>query len=341
MSPRRRFARAFLAGLYLAIASVVPAASLAQDLTFIRIGTGSTGGTYFPIGGLIASAISNPPGSRACADGGSCGVPGMIAVTQSTQGSVENVRAIAAGELDMALSQADVAFNAHFGIGVFMGDKNLSKVRAVANLYPEEVHIVVRGDSGIESVAGLKRKRVSLGEKASGTLVVARLVLSAYGLSERSVKAVYEKVGTSGDMLVGGELDAYFMVGGHPINAIIDAAEATAIKLLPISGEEARQIAIDHPFFAPTEIPAGAYKGVAETPTIGVGAQWVVSADLDVDLVYGATKALWHANNRRLLDGGHPNGRRIRLETALDGIAIPFHPGAERFYREAGLIPPK
>lgn len=199
----------------------------------------------------------------------------------------------------------------------------------------------MRRDSGIESVAGLKGKRVSLGEKASGILVVARLVLAAFGLSERRVKAVYEKVGTSGDLLVAGELDAYFMVGGHPINAIVDTAEATAIKLLPIDGAAARKIATDHPFFAATAIPAGAYTGVVETPTIGVGAQWVVSADLDDDLVYGATRALWHANNRPLLDSGNPNGRRIRLETALDGIAIPFHPGAERFYREVGLIPPK
>jgi len=192
MSSRRRLVLGYVLGVLLAIASVATTGVRAQDLTFVRIGTGSTGGTYFPIGGLIASAISNPPGSRACAEGGSCGVPGVIAVTQSTQGSVENVRAVAAGELDMALSQADVAFHAHFGNGVFAGDKRLPNLRAVANLYPEEVHIVVRSDSGIQSVTGLKGKRVSLGEKASGTLVVARLVLAAYGLNERNLKAVYE-----------------------------------------------------------------------------------------------------------------------------------------------------
>jgi len=104
MIPRRRSALDFLAGVLFAIAGAISSEAPAQDLTFLRIGTGSTGGTYFPIGGLIASAISNPPGSRACADGGSCGVPGVIAVTQSTQGSVQNVRAVAAGDLDMTLS---------------------------------------------------------------------------------------------------------------------------------------------------------------------------------------------------------------------------------------------
>ncbi len=164
---RRRASRRRLAGmaaaLLLALSLVPPVA--AQETKFLRIGTGAIGGTYFPVGGLIANAISSPPGSRSCEAGGSCGVPGLIAVTQSTQGSVENVIAVGGGELETALTQADIAYFAYFGKGVLAKRGRLSNLRAIANLFPEMVHLVVRRESGIWEVAGLKGKRVNLGER--------------------------------------------------------------------------------------------------------------------------------------------------------------------------------
>ena len=132
--------------LLVAMAVAGPAQAQTQDkgLKFFRIGTGSTSGVYFPIGGLIASAISNPPGSRQCDRGGSCGVPGLISVAQATMGSVDNVQAIATGALESGLAQADVATWAYNGTGIFKGKKPVTNLRAIANLYPESIHVVVR-----------------------------------------------------------------------------------------------------------------------------------------------------------------------------------------------------
>ncbi len=315
------------------------AAAADQEVRFFRIGTGNTGGSYFPVGGLIANAISNPPGSLACASGGSCGVPGLIATAVATQGSVENVKAVADGVLDMAMSQANVAYDAYAGEGPFAEQGQRPNLRAVANLFPEAVHLVVRDDSGIESAADLKGRRVSLGEPGSGTRVIADIVMAAYGLKESDVKAFSEQVGTAGDMLVADELDAYFMVSGYPMNAVAQTAESVPVRLVQILGPEADAIRKTYPFIGTDVVPEGTYAGVGDTVTLKMGAVLVVSASASDDLIYGITQALWHQNNRQLLDTGHPLGKRIELHKALDGIAIPLHPAAERFYREVGLTP--
>jgi uncharacterized protein len=328
----RSFLLAIVVTLSLLAGGVV--AALAQDMRFFRIGTGGTGGTYFPIGSLIASVISRPPGSRDCEVGGSCGVPGLIAAAVSTQGSVENVRAIAAGTLDMALSQADVAFYAYLGENAFAGEPPMKGLRSVANLYPELVHLVAHPDAEIRSVKDLRGKRVSLGEQASGTLVVARAILEGYGLSEGDVVASFDKIGRASDRMIAGEIDAFFMVGGYPLGAVVQAAEGGDIELVPIAGAEADLIMEQHVFFTAAVIPADVYRGVEETPTVSIGAHLIVPAALDEDLVYQITQALWHPSNRKVLDSGLPEGARISLGSALDGIAVPLHPGAARYYKE-------
>ncbi len=208
----------------------------AQDINFFRIGTGAIGGTYFAIGGMLASAISNPPGSRPCDQGGACGVPGLVAVAQSTQGSVENVEAIADGRIESALVQADVAYWAYHGTGMFRDRGALSNLRAVANLFPSTIHIVVRRDSFIGGVSDLGGRRVSLGEEGSGTLVDARTILAGYGISEAVIEPFYLRPGPASDRLFDGDIDAFFMVGGVPVGTIVDLAARLPIRLLPITG---------------------------------------------------------------------------------------------------------
>jgi TRAP transporter TAXI family solute receptor len=309
----------------------------AQEITFFRIGTGGVTGTYYPIGGLIADIISNPPGARPCDKGGSCGVPGLVAIAQSSNGSVANVSAIETGALESGFVQSDVAYWAHTGTGIFEEEGPSENLRAITNLYPESIQIVARKDVGIKTVRDLEGKRVSLDEPGSGTLVDARIILEAHGLTEEDLQAEYLKATTAISMMLEGELDAYFIVAGYPTASVIEQCDV-GCELVPIDGPEVEALLQKYRFFSRDVIPSGTYKGVGEIRTISVGAQWVVSAEVDEDLVYGITEALWHDTARTLLDTGHEKAKAITLATALEGIAIPLHPGAERFYREAGLI---
>ncbi|MEX0758296.1 MAG: TAXI family TRAP transporter solute-binding subunit [Tistlia sp.] len=342
--------RQFLSGLALAplaagalgsgLAAGWPAARAQDSPIFFRIGTGSTAGTYFPVGGLIASAISHPPGSRPCDSGGSCGVPGLIAVVQSTEGSVYNVQAVAKGQLESALSQADVAYWAYHGEGPFAEQPPLSNLRAIANLYPESVQLVASVASGVRSVADLADKRVSIDLDGSGTQIDAKLILKAWGLTPEDLDVRTVSANEAVEQLREGELDAFFYVAGTPTTAIEALARDTSIRLVPIDGEPAERLLEDYPFFARGFIAAGLYRSVPSTVTLSVGAQWICSAEIDEALIYEVTTALWHENTRRLLDAGHQKGRLIAYGTALNSLGIPLHRGALRYYRERRVIVP-
>jgi uncharacterized protein len=324
-----------LGGLGTALAA---SPTLAQDITFFRIATGGTAGTYFPIGGLIANAISNPPGSRTCADGGSCGVPGVVATAVASNGSVANVSAIASGAAQSGFTQSDVAYWAFNASGIYEGRPKVDVLRAIANLYPESFHLVARKGAGIKTIKDLKGKRISLDEPGSGTLVDARLILAAYGLTEKDMKAEYLKSQQAADKLKDNALDAFFSVSGWPLGAIAELAATTGIDLVPIDGPEAENLVKAYSFFATDEIPDGAYKGVNGVKTVSVNAIWATSSKQPEPLIYGITAALWNPSTRRLLDSGHAKGRVIKLETATQGLGIPLHAGAEKFYKEKGLI---
>lgn len=310
-----------------------------DDIRFFTIGTGASSSTYYLTGALLASAISNPPGSRPCDQGGSCGVPGLIAVAQTTQGSVQNMRRIGAGSLDSGLGRANIANWAYNGTWVFEGETRIDNLRAIAALFPDQLHIVVRADSGIESIADLKGKRVSLGEQESGTRFEALLILRYYGMTADDLEPVYTTPGQAADLLEVGVIDAFFVIASAPVAAIAELARRVEIDLLPIEEATAIEIVGDHDFFSTAAIPTGAYEDVPTTVTLGVGTIWTTSANMDAELIYGITRALWHERNRELIDKGHPNGMFIHQSLALDGLTIPLHPGAERYYRENGLLP--
>ena len=211
-------------------------------------------------------------------------------------------------------------------------------MRSIANLFPESIHVVVRRDISLRGVGDLRGKRISVDRVGSGTRVDALLILKAYGLSPDNTKVISVSARDAADMLRAGELDAFFFVAGTPASVITDLAGESQVNLLPVDGPEAEKLTQAVPFFAPITIPSGTYFNVGVTESLSVGAQWLVSADLPEETVYGVTGALWHENARRLLDSGHPKAALIRLETALDGLGAPLHAGAERYYREIGLI---
>ncbi|MEP3437812.1 MAG: TAXI family TRAP transporter solute-binding subunit [Hoeflea sp.] len=310
----------------------------AQDVTYFSIGTAGIGGTYFPLASAIASSISNPPGSRGCDEGGSCGVPDLVAVAQFSHGSIANVSAITSGTLSSGFSQSDVAYWAYSGTGTFEGQEPMRDLRVIAALYAEHIHLVASKASGIKSVADLRGKRVSLDEPESGTYADAALILEAFGVSATDLVAVNLKPGPASDAIRNGELDALFFVGGYPAQTLAELASSADVVLIPVSGPEVDAMLIEYSFFSKDTIPDGVYQGVAGVDTVAVGAQWLTSIKQDDGLIYDITKALWNANTRKLLDVGHAKGKSVTTQSALNGIGIPLHPGAEKYYREAGLI---
>lgn len=305
------------------------------DVQFFRIGTGPTTGVYFPAGALIASVVSNPPGSRPCERGGSCGVPGIIAVAQATQDSVERLGLLADHRIESALVQSEVASLAYAGKGPFNRGR-LGNLRAIATLYPEYWHVVVRGDVSIRSFAALKGKRVGIDLDGSGARIMNQAVLPQLGLKSSDIIGQAMSVSAAADQMRLRRLDAFTYVSGVPVESIQRLADDMPISLLSVPSAVMQRLIKSNAGLSSAEIPAGVYRGVPVTVTIATSALWLVSAEADSALVYALARALWHQNNRRLLDGGHPVGRSMRLETALSGLTIPLHPGAERYYREMG-----
>jgi len=338
----KRFSRRWIlrAGISAFTAALIlPVRGHAQDVRYFRIGTGESGGSLFILGGVIASAVSNPPGSRSCDDGGNCGVPGLIALAQTTDGSVENVTEIAGGQLDSGLCQADVAYWAYAGKDIFDKGGPVATLRALANLYEESVHVVVHRGSKIKTVGDLKSARVNLGTKNSGNLLTARLVLKTFGLSEKKLKPDYSDLATATAKFTAGDLDALIVLGEVPMPSIVELASKTPITLLPVSGDKVAQLRIGNDFLSVDIIPADAYAGGAVTSTVGIGILWLVSSELDEQLAYDLTKALWNKANRKLLDETGALGRQVKPGAALQAVPVPIHPGAQRYYSELEMQP--
>ena len=326
----------------LALAGALAAGSAtAQEMQFFRIGTGSAGGTYFPIGGIIANAISNPPGSRPCDKGGNCGVPGLVAIAQSTNASAHNVTAIQAGQMEAGLSGAATLHFAYHGVGKFEGEAK-PDLRIIANLFPEDMHLVLPKGASLAGLADLKGKRVGIAQAGSGTQIAVELILDDHGVNRDNIDEAELNNSQSAERLADGQLDAYFYAAGTPVAAMIQLDSTKGMELYSFTPEEIAQATKTVPYYIPSVISAGTYPGVGyDVNTVAVSGILVTHAGQSEDLIYGITKALWSKTARRLLDNGHAKGKAITLETALDGvdgIGVPLHPGAERFYKEAGLL---
>src|SRR5579864_2891376 len=319
-------------------ATLLGAAALAEEPRFFRIGTAATGGSFFEVGGLVASVISSPADGPSCDRGGSCGVRGLVAVAQATPGSLENLRLIDSGQLESGFAQADLAGWAYAGVNAFAKAGPLRRLRVIASLFPEAAHLVVRAESPIHSLTDLKGKTVSLGEVGSGTAADAGVLLAAAGLGEKALTRKNLRPGPAAEELKAGTLDAMFLVGGYPVPAIRELAASVPVRLVPIEGKFVDALRKDFSFYRLTNIPAGSYPGIdTDTMSLGFSALWVVNADVDSDLVYAITQALWNPATGKLLADLNPIGSHIRLFRALDGLSVPLHPGAARYYRELGM----
>ncbi len=305
---------------------------------FFRIGTASTGGSFFEIGGVIAGAISGPVAGVTCGPSGGCGVPGLVAVAQATQGSMENLRLVNGKQLESGFAQADLAAMAYGGTGAFAEEGPMPQLRVVASLFQEALHIVVRADSSIRSIDELAGKVVAVGEAGSGTAVNAKVLLTAAGFAENDVIRKNLRPSRAAEEMKAGTVDALIIAGSYPVPAIQELAAAMPIRLVPITGAVATVLEQEFSFYSPATIPAGSYRNVdTDTRSIGFYALWIVGADSDAGLIYDITRSLWSEGAAKLFAASDPIGKQIRVADALKGVSLPLHPGAERYYREKGF----
>jgi TRAP transporter TAXI family solute receptor len=312
----------------------------AEALHYLQIGTGPPGETHFQLGALISSAISSPPGLRTCGKGGSCGVPGLISMASASKGSVFNVQEIAAHRLDAAVVQADIALMAYQGKGPFDGQP-IRSLRSIARIGSDLLQVVVRQGGRIKTLRDLKGKRVSLGEKGSGTLVHARMLLAALGLSEADLKIETMRSVEAADAMAAGKLDAFIVFDAAPCPAVAELAGTMPIALLPLDKSVVEVLRKADPLLHDDEVPQGSYTGQDNAlDTVSVAVSLVASDRLSDDLAEGITGSLWSPSTQQLLrDGGVVPGRDpATLGTALNGLALPLHPGAAKFYVSKGAI---
>ncbi len=331
--------RSLLQGIAaLSALAALPARARAQAtdqspiLTYFRIGAGVAGSTLYDLAGLVAGAISNPPGSRDCDKGGSCGVPNLIGLAQTTAGSVENLRDLRDGTLESGLVQADSADFALKGVDPFKEAGADADLRAIAVVGSLMLHVIVPKDSPAKSVADLKGKKINLGLKEGGTAVTARLVLSSYGLGDKKYKASFDDFKTAAGNLENGKLDAMMSVDGIGSDDIKELARRVDIALLPVEGQPVVKLLKDAAYITAQTIPGDAYRNIASTPSIAIPTLWAVSAKLDAQLAFDLTKSIWHDAQQQAAAGNPADALRLRL--APNGVTLPLHPGAQKFYDE-------
>jgi len=329
---RRR--RAWLWALALAALAMIGGPLAADEARYLRVGTGPPGETHFQIGNLLASAISAPPGLPPCARGGSCGVPGLIAGASATTGSVYNVEAIADGRMDAALVQADVPFWAATGAPPFQG-KPITSLRAVANIGADMMHIVVWRDGPIHALRDLRGRRIAVGENGSGTQLHARQLLTALGIKDHELKLEPMRAEVAGDAMLEGKLDAFFIMDAVPAPSVEALSRSRPIRLLGVTGPAADKLRRADPLLFPSRVDAGSYAGVdTDAPTLAIGVTLVVASSLPEDLVFALTQALWQPATLNLLNTNFHSGPPITVASALAGLGLPLHPGAQRFYSD-------
>ncbi len=290
---------------------------------FVSIASGWVVGVYFPLAGAI-SRIAHEK------------LPDIKITVESSGASVANAKLIATGDADLAILQNDIAFYALQGTKPIF-DKAVPNIRGVAALYPEHCQIHARVDAKIASVKDLKGKRVAVGPLGSGTEQNAIQILDAYGLKFEDLGKVERlSAAESADYLKDGRIDAAFYTTGVGASAIVDPAMMIPTMIVPIDGAEADALVKKYPFYAKDKVPGGIYKGIdKDVPTVAVLAILVAKAELEEDIVYRITKAMWENISR--IETAHAKGKEVKLEKALIGLPIPLHPGADKFYKEKGM----
>jgi TRAP transporter TAXI family solute receptor len=302
--------------------ALVALPSLAAE-TSINVLTGGTGGAYYALGVALANVIGKT-------------MPGVKTSVQATKGSVENLDLLEAGHGEIAFALGDLLSDAWKG-HVDAGFKApLKKLRGIAAIYPSYIQIAARADTGIKSIADLKGKRVSVGTPKSDTELNAHAILAAAGLTYKDLgKVEYLPLGQSVELMKNRQLDVMLQSAGLGVAALRDLATSVDIAIVPIPLDIIKKA--HDPAFLPATIPANTYRGqTADVPAAAVQNYLVTQDGVSNEIVYVMTKALW--TNLDQLTAAHSAAKAIDPKRALEGMPVPLHPGAAKYYREVGIL---
>jgi TRAP transporter TAXI family solute receptor len=314
-----RIARA-LASAVVAVSLAAPAFATEQ---FVNVLTGGTSGVYYPLGVAYAAAIGKA-------------MPGVKTSVQATKASVENLNLLQAGRGEVAFTLGDSLSDAYKGNEEAGFKTPLKKLRGIAAIYPNYVQIVARADAGIKTIADLKGKKISVGAPKSGTELNARAILGAAGITYKDfAKVEYLPFGESVELMKNRQLDATLQSAGLGVASLRDLAASVDIVVVAIPPDVVKKV--NDPAYQPATIPADTYKGQnADVPAVAIRNYLATSDAVSNDLAYGMTKALW--TNLDTLVAAHAAAKAIELKHALEGMPVPLHPGAEKYYKEVGLL---
>lgn len=308
-------------------ASLTSGAAIAQQRVFFGIATGGTGGTYYPLGGMLAQLISN----KATTDGKK-----ITATAEAGGASVANAKLLGNKDIESAFVAADIMDAAYNGKAQFNGAA-IKNLRALGALYPETVQLVTREDMNINSLKDLKGKSISSGSPGSGQYQLVTDLLRVNGMARTDVKEDSSSFTQAVDKIKDGNLNATLITAGVPTAAVTDFAQSHKLKVVPLAGAEIQALLKDQPFYTQVDLPANSYKGQTQAvPTLAVMAIWATHADVSENIAYEVTKALYE--NTDTMGKVHVQGKNINLKTAMAVGSVPLHPGAIRYYKEKGLI---
>ena len=308
-------------------AAVLSGSAYAQQRLFFGVATGGTGGTYYPLGGMLAQLISN----KAVVDGRK-----ISATAEAAGASVGNVKLLGNKDIESAFVAADILDAAFHGKGQFAGAA-IKNVRALGALYPETVQLITRADSGINSVRDLKGKSISSGAPGSGQYQLLTDLLQVHGMTRADVKEDLSSFTQAVDKIKDGNLHATLITAGVPTAAVTDFAQSHALKVIPLAGAEIAELQKQQPYYARVQLPANSYRGqTAAVDTLAVMAVWATHDAVPENVAYEVTKALYE--NTAIMGQVHVQGKNITLATATAVGTAPLHPGALRYFKEKGIV---
>lgn len=286
--------------------------------------TGGTGGSYYPYGGAMATVFTD-------------NIEGIKVTSTASGASTENARLLDKKEADLAIMQNDVLDYAYNGTEIFKDEGALDNIATIATLYPEVIQIVVSVDSGINSIADFKGKKISVGAAGSGTEANARQILETYGITYDDLgKVEYLSFAESSTAVQNMTLDGFFCTAGVPNPAILELNTAVKVKIISLEPDKADALIAKYPFYAKYDIADGVYEGLGSASTVAVMATLACSKDLSADTVYQITKTLFE--KKADLAAANDKANLLDPAAAIKSVSVPFHPGAEKYYKEIGVI---